>query len=151
MVLHRGSHQRVVAVVLGAVTLAAVALLLGWDAFPLHYPAGSHRFLGAFSLALIALAYLVDQSARRPTPLEFAKAAMLAAAFLFWAANQYWPNSPQATVFNDIAIALFVLDVFLVIAGWPKTSFAECCSQRCDECAASRGNEGCCCGSISAQ
>jgi hypothetical protein len=26
---------------------------------------------------------------------------------------------PQATLFNDAAIAAFVLDVFLVIAGWP--------------------------------
>jgi hypothetical protein len=57
------------------------------------------------------------------------KAMMLAVAFLFWAANQLWPDLPQATLFNDIAIALFVLDVFLVIIGWPTTSpdesFAE--------------------------
>jgi hypothetical protein len=33
-----------------------------------------------------------------------------------------WPNSPQSTLYNDIAIALFVLDVFLVMAGWPQTS-----------------------------
>ncbi len=47
--------------------------------------------------------------------MEMAKAIMLAAAFLFWAANQFWPSLPEATLFNDIAIALFVLDVFLVI------------------------------------
>jgi len=61
--------------------------------------------------------------------MEFAKAIMLAAAFLFWAANQLWPALPQATLFNDIAIALFVLDVFLVMVGWPAASpdesFAE--------------------------
>jgi hypothetical protein len=54
---------------------------------------------------------------------------MLAAAFLCWAANQFWPDRRQATLLNDIAIALFVLDVFLVIAGWPSAlpdeSFAE--------------------------
>ena len=49
--------------------------------------------------------------------MELVKAIMLAVAFLFWAANQFWPNLPQATLFNDIAIALFVLDVFLVIVG----------------------------------
>src|ERR1035441_3656239 len=52
-------------------------------------------------------------------------------ASLFWAANQFWPDSPQATLYNDIAIALFVLDVFLVMIGWPPTSpdssFAETC------------------------
>ena len=35
----------------------------------------------------------------------------------------------QATLFDDVAIALFVLDVFLDIIGWPTTSpdesFAE--------------------------
>ena len=78
---------------------------------------------------MIAIAYLLYQSARRPSAKEFLKAMMLAVAFLFWAANQLWPDLPQATLFNDIAIALFVLDVFLVIIGWPTTSpdesFAE--------------------------
>jgi hypothetical protein len=34
-------------------------------------------------------------------------------------ANQLWPDLRQATLFNDIAIAPFVLDVFLVMIGWP--------------------------------
>jgi hypothetical protein len=71
---------------------------------------------------MIAFAYLVYQSARRPAPLEFVKAILLAAAFLFWAANQFWPDARGATLFNDIAIALFVIDVFLVIIGWPAAS-----------------------------
>ena len=54
---------------------------------------------------------------------------MLAVAFVCWAANQFWPDMRQAILFNDIAIALFVLDVFLVMIGWPATladeSFAE--------------------------
>ena len=78
---------------------------------------------------MIAFAYIVYQIAHRPARMEFIKAIMLAAAFLFWAANQLWPDSQQATLFNDIAIALFVLDVFLVMVGWPATSpdesFAE--------------------------
>jgi hypothetical protein len=65
---------------------------------------------------------------------ELAKAILLAVAFLFWAANQLWPAWPQATLLNDIAIALFVLDVFLVMIGWPPTSpdssFAETCTGR---------------------
>jgi len=94
--------------------------------------------LAAFSLAMIALAYLVHQVAHWPPAMEFLKAIMLAVAFLFWAANQFWPNLPQATLFNDIAIALFVLDVFLVIIGWPRTSpdssFGEACSGSCAVC-----------------
>jgi hypothetical protein len=115
--------------ILGVVTLVGVALLLVWDAYPAVFPPRAHDVLGAFPLATIAFAYLIYQVERRPARTEMGKAILLAVAFLFWAANQFWPDARQATLFNDIAIALFVLDVFLVIIGWPMTSpdesFAE--------------------------
>jgi hypothetical protein len=114
--------HRVLPVILGVVTLADVGVLLVWDAFPRLFPARSHDFLAAFPLAMIAFAYLVYQIAHRPARMEFVKAVLLAMAFLFWAANQLWSGLPRATLFNDVAIALFVLDVFLIIAGWPPTS-----------------------------
>jgi hypothetical protein len=114
--------HRTPAIILGVITLADVVTLLVWDAFPGIFPAGSHGVLGGASLALIAVAYLVYQFERQPSVAELFKAIMLAAAFLFWAANQFWPDSPRATLFNDIAITLFVLDVFLVIIGWPAAS-----------------------------
>ena len=121
--------QRAIPLVLGMVALIGVGVLLAWHVNPKFFPARAHDFLAAFPLALIAIAYLLYQSARRPAAKEFVKAIMLAIAFLFWAANQLWPDSRQATLFNDIAIALFVLDVFLVTIGWPTTapdeSFAE--------------------------
>lgn len=121
--------RRFLPVVIGILTLADVLVLFVWDAIPASFPPRSHDFLAAFSLAMIAAAYIVYQFRHRPAPAEFAKAIMLAIAFLFWAANQLWPNLPQATLFNDIAIGLFILDVFLVIAGWPPASsdvsFAE--------------------------
>lgn len=121
--------HRSLCAILGVVALAGVVLLFFWDAFPGLFPAGSHDFLGGFPLATIAVAYLVYQAAHRPARNELVKAILLAVAFLFWAANQFWPDLREATLFNDIAIALFVLDVFLVMVGWPKTSpdesFAE--------------------------
>jgi hypothetical protein len=96
------------------------------------FPPRAHDVLGAFPLAMIAIAYLVYQAAHRPARKELFKAILLAIAFLFWSANQLWPSLPQATLCNDIAIALFVLDVFLVMIGWPATSpdesFAEACT-----------------------
>jgi len=121
--------HRALPVILGMATLASVGVLLVWDAFPGLFPARAHDLLAAFPLALIALAYLVYQSAHRPSLMEVLKAILLSIAFLLWAANQLWPDLPQATLFNDLAIALFVLDVFLVMIGWPAVapdeSFAE--------------------------
>jgi uncharacterized membrane protein len=121
--------HRAMPLVLGVVTLISLGVLLAWDVNPKFFPARAHDFLAAFPLAMIAIAYLLYQRARRPAAKEFVKAMMLAVAFLFWAANQLWPDLPQATLFNDVAIALFVLDVFLVMIGWPTTSpdesFAE--------------------------
>jgi hypothetical protein len=126
--------HRLVPLILGIATLAGVVLLFVEDAIPRLFPARSHDVLAAFSLAMIACAYLVFQLARHRPLAELAKTILLAAAFLFWAANQFWPNLPQASLFNDIAIGLFVLDVFLVIAGWPQGSngsfLDECCEDR---------------------
>lgn len=109
--------------------MASVLVLFVWDALPGLFPARAHDILGALPLALIALAYLVYQTIRRPGPAELFKAILLAIAFLLWAANQFWPEAARATLYNDLAIALFVLDVFLVIVGWPASSpdesFAE--------------------------
>ena len=134
MYLRLSPRRRALSATLGIVTLVDVAVLFVWDAFPQWFPARSHDFLASLSLVLIAVAYLLYQAAHRPPAKEFAKAVMLAVAFLFWAANQLWPNLPQATLFNDVAIALFVLDVFLVMAGWPANSpdesFAETLEER---------------------
>ena len=109
--------------------MACVVLLLACDAFPTLLPSSTHGFVEAVPLALIAFAYLLYQVMHRPSLREWIKAILLAAAFLFWSANQFWPNPHQATIFNDIAISLFVLDVFLVMIGWPAASpdeaFAE--------------------------
>src|ERR1035441_9111055 len=129
MYIRLNRTHRVLPVILGVVTLASVGVLFFWDAFPQLFPARAADTLASFPLAMIAFAYIVYQFVRRPARMEFIKAIMLAAAFLFWSANQLWPNLSQATLFNDIAIPLFVLDVFLVMVGWPATSpdesFAE--------------------------
>ncbi len=122
MYIRMDRAHRILPVIFGVVALASVGVLFARDALPRLFPVEAHNVLGAFPLAMIALAYLVYQGAHRPARMEVAKAILLAVAFLFWAANQLWPDLPQATLFNDIAIGLFVLDVFLVMVGWPATS-----------------------------
>jgi len=134
---HLDRARRAVSVSFGAVTLGSVVVLLVGDVRPTLFPLRAHSFLGALPLALIALAYLLYQFVRRPGPAEMFKAFLLAIAFLFWAANQFWPEAARATLYNDLAIALFVLDVFFVIVGWPTgsphESFAESYSKPLEE------------------
>jgi hypothetical protein len=106
---------------LALLTVATLAPLLVWDAFPLLFPAGAHDVLAALPLALVALAFAVHQGFRRPTRIEFAKTVLLVLAFLFWGANQLWPEHPLATLFNDVAIVGFVVDVVLAVVPWPRT------------------------------
>jgi hypothetical protein len=129
MTAHLNRARRAAPVFLGALTLACVVVLFVWDAFPRLFPIRAHDFLAALPLALIAVAYLIYQALRRPGVAELFKAVLLATAFLLWAANQFWPEAAHATLCNDTAIGLFVLDVFLVTVGWPVSSpdesFAE--------------------------
>jgi len=129
MKAHLDKTHRAIPVILGGLTLASVVILLFWDAFPAFFPKDAHNTLGALPLALIALAYLVYQTVRRPGKAEMFKATLLAIAFLLWGGNQLWADAVYATLLNDLAIALFVLDVFFVLIGWPASSpdesFAE--------------------------
>jgi len=135
---------RTLPVILGVVTLADVGVLLVWDAFPQLFPGKAHDFLAASALASIAFAYLVYQIVQRSRRRELAKAVLLASAFLFWSANQLWPDLPQALLWNDIAIALFVFDLLLIMMGWPEaskdSSFAETRVEMRGGCL------NCCCG-----
>ena len=108
-----------VALALGVVTLACAGLLLIWNLAPGRFPARAHDVLGALPLAVVALACVAHQASRPSGWRDLLKASLLAAAFLFWAGNQLWPDHPRAVLMNDAAIVLFVLDVFFVIVGWP--------------------------------
>jgi hypothetical protein len=119
--LVKSLHRRL-SIVIGLSALASVLALLGWELMPSFFPPHAHAVLGALPLALIAFSYLAHQVHLRPKPKESIKAILLAAAFFLWAANQLWPDLPLATACNDMAIALFVLDVFLTIVGWPSAS-----------------------------
>ena len=123
------SARRTVPVILGVPALVSAAILLGMDAWPQLFPADARDLLGALPLIFIAVAYLAYEMVRRPGNAELFKATLLALAFLFWAGNQFWSESKWASLMNDLAIALFVLDVFFVMVGWPSNSpdkgFAE--------------------------
>jgi hypothetical protein len=119
MSIRLGWNLRSTPVIVCMVTLVSVAVLLLWDVRPGIFPAGAHDYLAAVPLAMIACACLIHEVIRRPSRSEVVKAILLALAFLFWSANQLWPTLRQATLFNDIAIGLFVFDVFLAMTTRP--------------------------------
>jgi hypothetical protein len=100
---------------LGALTLTSIGVLLACDVTPRLFPAEAHDRLAALPLVLIAMAHVAYQAVRRATAMEWAKAILLTLGFLFWAGNQLMQDRRVAVLFNDVAIAAFVLDVFLVI------------------------------------
>ena len=117
-----GRARRTIPVFLGVPALVSAAILLAWDAYPKLFPADARDWLGALPLVFIAVAYLAYEIIRRPGNAELFKATLLALAFFFWAANQYWAAAHWAPLMNDLAIGLFVLDVFFVMVGWPASS-----------------------------
>jgi len=121
MSTHDGRERPLVPLIVCGVTLLSVAVLLLWDALPHLFPARAHDFLASLPLVLIAATVLIYEVLRRPVRSEVVKAILLAFAFLFWAANQFAPSLRQAILFNDIAIGLFVFDVFLAIISRPAT------------------------------
>jgi len=135
MLLRLDRTHRLLPLLLGLIALASAIALLIQDADAGIFPARMHDAVGALSLAAVAVAYLIYHAMRRSAGAELVKSVLLAAAFLFWAANQVWRNPRMAILCNDLAIALFVLDMFLVMAGWPSnapdSSFAE--DFTCDE------------------
>lgn len=104
---------------LGVAALAGSAALLLWHVAPGAFPNRTHEFLASFALGAVALAWLLWQASQKPGSRHLLRAVLLAAAFLFWSANQLWPDIRPATLFNDAAVGLFVLDVYLAMIGWP--------------------------------
>jgi hypothetical protein len=118
----RSAVMWMTAVAVAALMMVSVLALLVWNAFPQLFLPEAHRTLGAIPLVLAAVAAVLYQATKRPSTLEVFKVAVVAAAFLCWAVNQALGQSPRALLFNDVAIALFALDVFLnVVFRLPRT------------------------------
>jgi hypothetical protein len=107
--------MRAVTVFLLAVALASSVLLLALDASQGFREGNARRVVSALPLIAIALACLAFHATWTPEPLDLLKRVLLSAAFLFWAANQLFPTTGWAPIANDIAVALFVLDLALIL------------------------------------
>jgi hypothetical protein len=89
-------------------TYIAKAALRGWNLVK-NVP------LSALPLLLAGSSYLMLQAILRPRPLELLKRLMLGAAFLLWGVVQLMPASGLATELANVVIALYVVDLGLII------------------------------------
>ena len=71
--------------------------------------------LSALPLLLAGFSYLVLQAILRPRLLELLKRLMLGAAFLLWGVVQLMPASSLTTELGNVVIALYVVDLGLII------------------------------------
>jgi len=71
--------------------------------------------LSALPLLLAGSSYVVLQAILRPRPLELLKRLMLGIAFLLWGVVQLMPASNLAAELGNVVIALYVLDLGLII------------------------------------
>jgi hypothetical protein len=124
--------QRIIGWMAGSLTIAAIiasALLLLSDAGPslaaffklliLAAPKAlawfDHAPLSALPLLLAGASYAILQALLRPPPMELLRRLMLASAFLLWGIVQLMPAGRLATDLGDLVIALYVLDLGLMV------------------------------------
>lgn len=105
------------ALVLAVCALASGALLLVLDIFG-NFP--SHRFHAAASavpLILIGFSWLCLHPGIGVHPIQFVKRLIAAVAFVLWGVDQMLPPGWWASTVGDVVIALFVLDMALIVRG----------------------------------
>ncbi len=137
---------RAIPAIIGAITLATVAVLFAWDAFPARFPPRAHDVLGALPLGPDRPGLSRVPGHPPPRAARTRKGDHAGGCLPLLGGEPALADIPLATLFNDIAIALFVLDVFLVIIGWPAgipdESFAETFPNRNEPSAPEAGHRG---------
>lgn len=71
--------------------------------------------LSAPPLLLVGSSYILLQAINRPRPFELLKRLMLGAAFLLWGITQFMPVSALSIELGNVVIALYVIDLALMI------------------------------------
>jgi len=89
----------------------AIAVRAGWGGL-------SARVLEGTTLFLAAAAYLIHVLAHHEHARELVTKSILVSAFALWGIVQIAPTIPDAAVLNDVVIALFVIDLAIIVSPW---------------------------------
>jgi hypothetical protein len=102
------------------VAAGATPLLTGLSVNVARWAARSWGVMNGAPLSALPLlsggaSYIALQTLLRPSPLELLKRIMLGGAFLLWGVTQLMPASALATELGNVVIALYVIDLGLII------------------------------------
>jgi hypothetical protein len=100
--------------------LVALAVLLLSDSWRHFRPTGLHQRAGALSLMLVGASFIcvqLDAHARLRTKI---KRVLLGVAFVLWGGEQFLPQGMWVTAMDGAVVAIFVVDIGLVILGLLK-------------------------------
>ena len=91
--------------------MCAIGVRAGWGGV-------SARVLEGTTLFLAAGAYLVHVLAHHEHARELLTKSILVSAFALWGIVQIAPTMPDVAVLNDVVIALFVIDLAIIVSPW---------------------------------
>jgi hypothetical protein len=92
------------------VGIVAIAVRASWGS--------SARALEGATLFLAAAAYLAHVVAHHEHGRELLTKSILVTAFALWGILQIAPTLPAEAVLNDVVIALFVIDLAIIVSPW---------------------------------
>ncbi len=98
-----------------AAALAAIGILMVTDLANGLRLTQLHSHLGAFALIMVGLSYgSLQMISRRPRG-ELVKGILLGSAFALWGTEQLLPPSRWTTAMDTAVIAIFVIDLGMII------------------------------------
>lgn len=103
-----------------ALAVAALGTGLGLLILDVFGNFTNHRLHGAASalpLILVGLSWLSLQPGVGVNLIQFLKRLIAAVAFVLWGIDQMLPPGRLASTIGDVVIALFVLDMVLIVRG----------------------------------
>ena len=100
-----------------ALALTALAWLLLPDLWTSFQPSVRHQRAGALALIFAGASFICQQMSAGRGGTELIKGALLGLAFILWGGEWFLPAGPVGTAIDGAVIAIFVVDLGMVIKG----------------------------------
>jgi hypothetical protein len=108
---------RVLSGTLFVLALIALAFLLLSDFWPSLRPAVSQQRASPLALIFAGWSFICLQLGAGGRGKEALKGILLGLAFVLWGGEQFLPAGPGAAIVDSVVVAIFVVDLGLVIKG----------------------------------